>query len=69
MRPNLHPFLVNGRFGDPALFVEMLHRRSALLSTSATSPPSAPATCCASATCSKGEEERMLLEIQAAFAS
>jgi ribonuclease Z len=31
MRPNLHPFLVNGRFGDPALFVEMLHQRSALL--------------------------------------
>jgi ribonuclease Z len=31
MRPNLHPRLVNGRFGDPALFVEMLHRREALL--------------------------------------
>lgn len=31
MRPNLHPRLVNGRFGDPALFVEMLHRRDALL--------------------------------------
>jgi ribonuclease Z len=31
MRPNLHPHLVNGRFGDPALFVEMLHRRDALL--------------------------------------
>jgi ribonuclease Z len=31
MRPNLHPSLVNGRFGDPALFVEMLHRRGALL--------------------------------------
>jgi ribonuclease Z len=31
MRPNLHPRLVNGRFGDPALFVEMLHRRGALL--------------------------------------
>jgi ribonuclease Z len=27
----LHPRLVNGRFGDPALFVEMLHRREALL--------------------------------------
>jgi ribonuclease Z len=27
----LHPRLVNGRFGDPALFVEMLHRRDALL--------------------------------------
>ena len=31
MRPNLHPCLVNGRFGDPALFVEVLHRRDALL--------------------------------------
>jgi ribonuclease Z len=31
MRPNLHPSLVNGRFGDPALFVEVLHRRDALL--------------------------------------
>ena len=31
MRPNLHPRLVNGRFGDPGLFVEMLHRRGALL--------------------------------------
>jgi ribonuclease Z len=31
MRPNLHPRLVNGRFGDPALFVEMLHRKDALL--------------------------------------
>lgn len=31
MRPNLHPRLVNGRFGDPGLFVEMLHRREALL--------------------------------------
>jgi ribonuclease Z len=31
MRPTLHPRLVNGRFGDPALFVEMLHRRGALL--------------------------------------
>ncbi|HEX8125363.1 MAG TPA: MBL fold metallo-hydrolase [Allosphingosinicella sp.] len=31
MRPNLHPRLVNGRFGDPGLFVEMLHRRDALL--------------------------------------
>ena len=31
MRPNLHPRLVNGRSGDPALFVEMLHRRGALL--------------------------------------
>ncbi len=31
MRPNLHPRLVNGRFGDPALFVELLHRRDALL--------------------------------------
>ena len=31
MRPNLHPRLVNPRFGDPGLFVEMLHRRAALL--------------------------------------
>lgn len=31
MRPNLHPQLINGRFGDPALFVEMLHRRDAIL--------------------------------------
>ncbi len=31
MRPTLHPRLVNGRFGDPALFVEILHRRDALL--------------------------------------
>jgi ribonuclease Z len=31
MRPTLHPRLVNSRFGDPALFVEMLHRRDAIL--------------------------------------
>jgi ribonuclease Z len=31
MRPTLHPRLVNGRFGDPALFVELLHRRDAVL--------------------------------------
>ncbi len=31
MRPLLHPSLVNGRFGDPALFVETLHRPGALL--------------------------------------
>jgi ribonuclease Z len=31
MRPSLHPRLVNGRFGDPALFVELLHRRDAIL--------------------------------------
>ena len=31
MRPLLHAHLVNGRFGDPALFVEMLHQRGALL--------------------------------------
>jgi ribonuclease Z len=29
--PTFHPRLVNGRFGDPALFVEILHRREALL--------------------------------------
>lgn len=31
MRPNLHPSLVNGVFGDPALYIEMLHRRDAVL--------------------------------------
>jgi ribonuclease Z len=31
MRPTFYPRLVNGRFGDPALFVELLHRREALL--------------------------------------
>ena len=31
VRPNLHPRLVNGRFGDPALFVERLHSRDAIL--------------------------------------
>src|SRR5262249_5595439 len=31
MTPTLHPTLVNGRFGDPALFVQMLHRREALM--------------------------------------
>ncbi len=31
MRPSFHPRLVNGRFGDPAMFVEALHRRNALL--------------------------------------
>lgn len=31
MRPTLHPRLVNGRFGDPALFVETLHRHEVLL--------------------------------------
>ena len=31
MRPTLHPRLVNGRFGDPALFVDRLFDRSALL--------------------------------------
>jgi ribonuclease Z len=31
MRPLLHPSLVNDRFGDPALFVETLHQRGALL--------------------------------------
>ena len=31
MTPTFHPRLVNGRFGDPALFVEILHRREALL--------------------------------------
>ncbi|QPQ54030.1 hypothetical protein IC614_06515 [Allosphingosinicella flava] len=31
MRSTLHPSLVNGRSGDPALFVDTLHQRSALL--------------------------------------
>jgi ribonuclease Z len=31
VRPSWHPRLVNGRFGDPAVFVERLHDRSALL--------------------------------------
>lgn len=31
MRPSFHPSLVNGRFGDPALYVEALHQRDALL--------------------------------------
>jgi ribonuclease Z len=31
VRPSFHPSLVNGRFGDPALFVETLHQRGALL--------------------------------------
>jgi ribonuclease Z len=31
MRPLLHPFLVNGRTGDPALYVETLFERGAIL--------------------------------------
>jgi len=31
MRPLLHPSLVNGRFGDPALFVETLFEKRAIL--------------------------------------
>lgn len=31
MRPLLHPSLVNGRYGDPALYVEMLFEKRALL--------------------------------------
>jgi len=31
MRPFLHPFLVNGRTGDPALYVETMFERDALL--------------------------------------
>lgn len=31
MTPTFHPRLVNGRLGDPALFVEMRHRRDALM--------------------------------------
>lgn len=31
MRPALHAFLVNGRFGDPALYVELAFERRALI--------------------------------------
>jgi hypothetical protein len=31
MRPFLHPTLVNGRFGDPAVYVATLFERSAIL--------------------------------------
>jgi len=31
MRPLLHPVLVNGRFGDPAVFIETLFERRAVL--------------------------------------
>ena len=31
MTPTLRPSLVNGRFGDPALFVEVAHERGAVL--------------------------------------
>ncbi|TFI58056.1 MBL fold metallo-hydrolase [Sphingomonas parva] len=31
MTPSFHPRLVNDRFGDPGVFVEILHRREALL--------------------------------------
>jgi len=31
MRPFLHPTLVNGRFGDPALYVETLFEKRAIL--------------------------------------
>ena len=31
MTPSLRPSLVNGRFGDPAVFVEVAHERGALL--------------------------------------
>jgi ribonuclease Z len=31
MRPTLHPRLVNGRFGDPVVYVEALHQPEALL--------------------------------------
>ncbi len=31
MRPTLHPRLLNGRFGDPAVYVEALHLRDAVL--------------------------------------
>jgi ribonuclease Z len=31
MRPLLHPVLINGRFGDPALYVEILFEKSAIM--------------------------------------
>ncbi len=31
MRPRFHPTLVNGRYGDPALFIDLLMERRALL--------------------------------------
>jgi ribonuclease Z len=31
MRPLLHPTLVNGRSGDPALYIEMLFEKRAIL--------------------------------------
>src|SRR5260370_1126901 len=31
MRPLLHPFLVNGRTGDPALYVETLFEKGAIM--------------------------------------
>lgn len=31
MRPNFHPWLINGPLGDPALYLSMLRRRRALL--------------------------------------
>jgi ribonuclease Z len=31
MRPLLHPFLLNGRFGDPALYIETLFEKHAIL--------------------------------------
>jgi ribonuclease Z len=31
MRPLLHPSLVNGRFGDPALYIETLYEKQAIL--------------------------------------
>ena len=31
MRPLLHPTLVNGRFGDPALYIETLFEKSAII--------------------------------------
>ena len=31
MRPHLHPSLVNGPDGDPAMYVDFLHERRAIL--------------------------------------
>jgi ribonuclease Z len=33
MRPLLHPSLVNGRFGDPALYIETLFEKRRSYST------------------------------------
>jgi len=39
MRPLLHPTLLNGRFGDPALYVETLFEKHAVLFDLSALPP------------------------------